>query len=80
MSSQLTLRAKYCEKIEAAIAERHIVKFSVDSQDDATPKHYLQHFNTLQTKVRVVYDAARKSSGTSLYGLMARGPIFMQSM
>ena len=80
LSSQPDLRAKYCEKIESAIDAGHIVKLQNEPEEDTTPKYYLPHFNTSQSKFRVVYDAAREYRGTSLNSLLARGPIFMQSL
>jgi len=76
--------SKYCEKIEAAIAEGHIIRISDTSlqkeNDSPKPRYYIPHFNTTQAKFRVVYDAAREHKGVSLNGLLERGPIFMQSL
>ena len=44
------------------------------------PIYYIPHFNSTQVKFRVVYDAARNSHGLSHNQLLARGPIFMQSL
>ena len=71
LSSQPDLKSKYCEKIKSAIAAGHIVKLSNESKDTITPRYYLPHFNTTQTKFRVVYDAARDYYGTSLNQLLA---------
>ena len=79
------VRAQYCEKIEAAIQERHIVQIPndelvIDLKDKSKPQYYIPHFNTSQNKFRVVYDAAREYKGMSLNKLLNRGPIFMQSL
>ena len=80
LSSQPDLKSKYCEKIKSAIAAGHIVKLSNESEDTITHRYYLPHFNTSQTKFRVVYVAARDYCCTSLNRLLAQGPMLMQSL
>ena len=80
-----TLKSKYCEKIERAIKDGHLVR--VDDEilegnafNESKPCFYIPHFNTSQAKFRVVYDAAREYRGVSLNDMLERGPIFMQSL
>ena len=84
LQNQPELSAKYCEKIETAIAEDHIVRiYDAELQDKeniSKPHYYIPHFNTSQSKFRVVYDAARKHEGISLNSSLERGPFFMQSL
>ena len=79
------LLTKYCEKIEGAIKEGHLVRLPEEvrrqeMQDMSKPRYYIPHFHTNQSKFRVVYDAAREYRGVSLNSLLERGPIFMQSL
>ena len=79
------LRAQYCKKIECAFSERHIVRIPEDDlredlADSSKPQYYIPHFNTSQSKFRVVYNAARQYQGMSLNKLLNRGPIFLQSL
>ena len=79
------LREQYCKKINAAIEEGHLVRTSddelaADLKDANKLQYYIPHFNTAQSKFRVVYDAAREYQGVSLNNLLNRGPIFMQSL
>ena len=85
LKDQPEIRDKYCEKIDAAINQGHIVRIADDDlqqdlNDDSKLQYYIPHFNTAQSKFRVVYDAAREYRGVSLNKLLSRGPIFMQSL
>jgi len=79
------LRSQYCNKIDTAIKEGHLIRISneelsKDLNDVNKQQYYIPHFNTSQSKFRVVYDAAREYQGMSLNKLLNRGPIFMQSL
>ena len=83
LKDQPEIRDKYCEKIDAAINQGHIVRIADDDlqqdlNNDSKLQYYIPHFNTAQSKFRVVYDAAREYRGISLNKLLSRGPIFMQ--
>ena len=85
LEGQPELAAKYCEKIETAIDKGHIVRvpdkvLQEEDKNPSKPRYYIPHFNTSQSKFRVVYDAAREYHGISLNGLLERCPIFMQSL
>ena len=80
LQSQPDTMKKYCEKLEKAINEGHLTPIHDEDNKDALPKYYIPHFHTSQAKFRVVYDAARENQGVSLNQLLARGPIFMQSL
>ena len=85
LNSRPELRSKYCDKIETAIAEGHILRvpdevLREEKGDTSKPRYYIPHFNTSQSKFRVVYDAAREHHGISLNKMLERGPIFMQSL
>ena len=80
-----TLKGKYCEKIERAIKDGHLVRVDDEilegnASNGIKPCFYIPHFNTSQANFRVVYDAARKYRGVSLNDMLERGPIFMQSL
>ena len=76
LNSQPETMAKYCEKIDKAIKEGHLVPVQKSSEftssSNSTPKYYIPHFHTSQAKFRVVYDAAREFQGVSLNQLLAR--------
>ena len=85
LKNQSEIREKYCEKIQTAIDQGHIVRIANDElgrdlDDKSKSQYYIPHFNTSQSKFRVVYDAAREYQGISLNKLLNRGPIFMQSL
>ena len=85
LQSQPEIMAKYCEKMQAAIDEGHLLRLphkgdEGKSTKQSHPVNYILHFNTSQAKFRVVFDAAREFGGVSLNQLLARGPIFMQSL
>ena len=90
LKSQSETMEKYCEKLEKAIQEGHLIpaqgprdtlvsRRSLSLSNDF-PRYYIPHFHTSRTKFRVVYDAARKFQGLSLNEFLYRGPIFMQSL
>ena len=85
LDNEPELRSQYCNKIDTAVKEGHLVKIPneallKDLNDDNKQQYYIPHFNTSQAKFRVVYDAAREYRGVSLNKLLNRGPIFMQSL
>ena len=80
-----TLKSKYCEKIERAIEDGHLVRVDDkiserNASNGSKPCFYIPHFNISQAKFRVVYDTAREYRGVSLNDMLERGPIFMQSL
>ena len=84
LQSQPEIMVKYCEKMQTAIDEGHLLRLpNKDVQGKSTkqshPVNYILHFNTSQTKFGVVFDAARDFEGVSLNQLLARGLIFMRS-
>ena len=66
--------------MQAAIDEGHIVKLPPEALERPSSVYYIPHFNTQQTKFRVVYDAAREFHGMSLNKLLGKGPIFMKTL
>ena len=48
-----------------------------EKRNPSKPRYYIPHFNTSQSKFRVVYDAAREYHRILLNGLLERGLIFM---
>ena len=85
LNNQPELRSKYCEKIEGAIEQGHIVRiadkdFKNDINNKSKPQYYIPHLNTTQNKFWVVYEAATEFRGISLNKLLNRGLVFMQSL
>ena len=85
LQSQPEIITKYCEKMQAAIDEGHLLRLpKKDAERKSTkqshPVNYILHFNTSQAKFRVVFDTARELEGVLLNQLLARGPILMQSL
>ena len=58
-----------------------VTNTELQKENVCKPHHYVPHFNTSQSKFRVVvYDVAREYKEVSLKSLFERGPIFMQSL
>ncbi|XP_044761992.1 uncharacterized protein LOC123319195 [Coccinella septempunctata] len=85
MHKDENFKRRYCEKIESYLRKGYARKLSAEEASEEGPRcWYLPHFGVINpnkpAKLRLVFDAASKSCGTSLNENLLAGPDLLQPL